>query len=46
MVGVMQLQSVAPEDPLIGEGVRLLTAAASGSPPSDDVVQDYLKRLA
>mmetsp|Transcript_23697 Transcript_23697/g.76108 ORF Transcript_23697/g.76108 Transcript_23697/m.76108 type:complete len:140 (+) Transcript_23697:3398-3817(+) len=46
MVGVMQLQSVAPMDPLIGEGVKLLTTAASGTPPSDDVVADYLKRLA
>ena len=46
MIGVMQLQSVAPQDPLVAEGVRLLTTAATGVPPSDAVVSDYLARLA
>lgn len=35
MIGVMQLQSVAQQDSLVAEGVRILTSASMGNPIDD-----------
>lgn len=35
MIGVMQLQSVAQQDPIVAEGVRILTSASMGNPVDD-----------
>ncbi|KAJ8608584.1 hypothetical protein CTAYLR_005974 [Chrysophaeum taylorii] len=45
MVGVMQLQIVSQQDPIVGEGVRILTSATMGNPVDDATVADYLQRL-
>lgn len=38
MFGVMQLQQVAAQDPLVAEGVRILTSASMGNPVDDNLV--------
>ena len=45
MMGVMQLQAVGQQDPVVGEGVQILTAATMGNPPADDVIAAYLAKL-
>ncbi len=45
MMGVMQLQAVGQQDPVVGEGVQILTAATMGNPPADEVIAAYLAKL-
>eukprot|EP00630_Chrysocystis_fragilis_P006850 CAMPEP_0197394270 /NCGR_PEP_ID=MMETSP1165-20131217/4785_1 /TAXON_ID=284809 /ORGANISM="Chrysocystis fragilis, Strain CCMP3189" /LENGTH=195 /DNA_ID=CAMNT_0042919957 /DNA_START=29 /DNA_END=617 /DNA_ORIENTATION=- len=45
MFGVMQLQQVAKQDPLVGEGIRILTSASMGNPVDDSQLADYLQRI-
>ena len=45
MMGVMQIQMVAGQDPDVKEGVTLLTQCSMGNVPADDVVQAYLAKL-
>ena len=45
MMGVMQIQMVSGQDPLVAEGVKILTAATMGNPPSDAEVSAYLAKL-
>lgn len=45
MMGVMQIQMVAGSDPLVSEGVQLLTQCASGTIPDDDVIAAYAAKL-
>ena len=44
MMGVMQIQMVAGQDPLVGEGVQLLTKCTMGN-IDDAAIQDYLGKL-
>ena len=45
MMGVMQIQMVAGQDPVVAEGVKLLTQCSMGNVPADDVVAGYLAKL-
>ena len=45
MMGVMQIQMVAGQDPTVAEGVALLTQCASGNIPQDDVIVAYSQKL-
>lgn len=45
MMGVMQIQMVAGSDPIVAEGVRLLSQCASGNIPSDEVIAEYSNQL-
>ena len=45
MMGVMQIQMVGQQDPLVAEGVKILTGATMGNPPGDDVIAAYLAKI-
>jgi hypothetical protein len=45
MMGVMQIQMVAGSDPLVSEGVQLLTQCAMGNIPEDEVIAAYTEKL-
>ena len=45
MMGVMQIQMVGQSDPVVAEGVGLLTQATMGNPPPDEVITAYLAKL-
>uniref|UniRef100_A0A7S2C9Z7 Protein C10 n=1 Tax=Florenciella parvula TaxID=236787 RepID=A0A7S2C9Z7_9STRA len=44
MMGVVQIQMVAGQDPLVDEGVQLLTKCTMGN-IDDAAIQDYLGKL-
>ena len=45
MMGVMQIQMVAGQDPVVAEGVGLLTKCSMGQVPDDATVAAYLAKL-
>lgn len=45
MMGVMQIQMVAGQDPTVAEGVALLSQCVSGNIPSDEAVAAYAQKL-
>jgi hypothetical protein len=45
MMGVMQIQMVAGSDPVVAEGVRLLSQCASGSIPDDATIDAFVGKL-
>ena len=45
MMGMMQLNMVGQQDPVVAEGVKILTGATMGNPPSDAEIAAYLAKL-
>ena len=45
MMGLMQIQMVAGQDPVVAEGVKILTACASGNVPDDATIAAYVAQL-
>merc|ERR1719162_1499820 len=45
MVGIMQIQSVAAQDPAIGEAVGILTSATMGNIPDQAVIDACVAKL-
>jgi hypothetical protein len=45
MMGVMQIQMVAGTDPLVAEGVQLLTKCVTGNIPDDATMAAYVAKL-
>mmetsp|Transcript_35147 Transcript_35147/g.71655 ORF Transcript_35147/g.71655 Transcript_35147/m.71655 type:complete len:120 (-) Transcript_35147:2-361(-) len=45
MMGVMQIQMVAGSDPVVAEGVQLLTQCASGNIPDDAAIEAFSAKL-
>jgi len=45
MMGVMQIQMVAGEDPTVAEGVALLQQCVSGNIASDETIAAYAQKL-
>jgi hypothetical protein len=44
MMGVMQIQMVGQQDPVVMEGVQLLTAATMGNVPDDATLQAFIAK--
>lgn len=45
MVGIMQIQGVAAQDPAIGEAVGILTSATMGNIPDQAVIDACVAKL-
>jgi hypothetical protein len=45
MMGVMQIQMVAGQDPTVAEGVALLQQCVSGNIASDETIAAYAQKL-
>jgi len=45
MTGVMQIQMVAGQDPVVAEGVKLLAGCASGNIPDDATIAAFQAKL-
>ncbi len=45
MMGVFVIQALASQDPIIAEGVLLLTQCSAGNVPDDSTVAHFLEKL-